>query len=622
MKRLLLLMAMVGVLCGAAAAQVTAASCSTADVQTAINTATEGQTVTIPAGTCTWTTGVTISGKGITVNGAGSGRIVAYDTGTLSLQGSGPLSVAIAGFSPGFSGATFTGGLPVRVFQEGNDPAYMLGTVSSYSGGTLHVTVSSSAGSVSCNAAPCPRWLVATNPATTTKIVNSSSTNPLWSVSEDTSVHTSIGNLQFVAGTISQNIFILNYTSGGQAVLLHDMWMQGNSGNSGPPSGNATMILDNSPWRGVFWNMSFDGYPFNVSTLGAISIQDKANASSNVSWTTASAWGTADTTGQANVYAETNDYHALGYATSTDDQARAVFRYSLYDNAGIGTHGADTSDYGQRYLDVYQNTFVFEGFNNGNTYNMQSWTFLRGGSLAFHNNTVTDLISTDYGTKPNVLMTVYNLQENAGPDPCWGSGGTPGKYYQAPRQVGYGYVTGTGTANYPPGGVTHAHNDSITYVGDPEPVYIWANTSQPLNNLGITDYGGGACTSPDASANYIVAARDYFNTGTAKPGYTAYQYPNPLEGGATLYTLGTSTAGSGSGSVGGTNCSAGSYNTGTAVTCTATAAGGSYLAGWSGTGSASGCSSSCAFTLSANSTVTATFNLGTPAPALFFRQVF
>ena len=155
------------------------------------------------------------------------------------------------------------------------------------------------------------------------------------------------------------------YTAGGQAVLLHDMWMQGNSNNSGPSSGNATMILDNSPWRGVFWNLSFDGYPFNISTLGAISIQDPSNNSGNVSWTTASAWGTADTTGQQNVYAETNDYHALGYATSTDSQGRAVFRYSLYDNSGIGTHGADTSSYGQRYIDLYDNTFVLRATPTG-----------------------------------------------------------------------------------------------------------------------------------------------------------------------------------------------------------------------------------------------------------------
>ena len=52
----------------------TAHSCNTVDVQSAINSAAEGDTVIIPAGTCTWNSGVTISGKGITVAGAGQGE--------------------------------------------------------------------------------------------------------------------------------------------------------------------------------------------------------------------------------------------------------------------------------------------------------------------------------------------------------------------------------------------------------------------------------------------------------------------------------------------------------------------------------------------------------------------
>jgi hypothetical protein len=507
-----------------AEAQVNAASCNTSDVQSAINAATEGQTVTIPAGTCTWTNGVTIAGKGIIVNGAGSGRIIAYDTGSLTVA-TGTLNVAVSGYSPGFSSASFVNGATLKVFELGADTTYMQGTVTGYSGGTLTMNITSTGGS-----GAAPRWLIATVPSSATIIVNSSSTNPLFRITEDTSVHTSVGNIQFVAGTISQNIFIISYASGGQAVLLHDMWMQGNSSNPGPSSGNATMILDNSPWRGVFWNLSFDGYPFNISTLGAISIQDKANASGNVSWTTTSLWGNTDTTGQGNVYAETNDYHALGYATSTDDQARAVFRYSLYDNSGVGTHGADTSAYGQRYIDVNNDTFLFEGYSNGNTFNLQSWVFIRGGSLAFWGNNITNIQSTDYGTKQTVLMTNYNLQEAGLPqNACWGSGThTTGEYYHTPRQAGFGYVTGTGTANYPSDGVNNSSTDSVTYVGDSEPIYMWGNNQVPVTNVSVEDYGGSACTNPDTSANYIVSGRDYFNGTTAKPGYTPYTYPNPL----------------------------------------------------------------------------------------------
>src|SRR5262249_8297586 len=38
---------------------ITAASCSRTDVQAALNRASDGYTVVIPAGTCTWTTGIT-----------------------------------------------------------------------------------------------------------------------------------------------------------------------------------------------------------------------------------------------------------------------------------------------------------------------------------------------------------------------------------------------------------------------------------------------------------------------------------------------------------------------------------------------------------------------------------
>jgi hypothetical protein len=48
-----------------------AASCSLADVQTRINEAADGDTVLIPAGNCTWTSGIATS-KGIIIKGAGA----------------------------------------------------------------------------------------------------------------------------------------------------------------------------------------------------------------------------------------------------------------------------------------------------------------------------------------------------------------------------------------------------------------------------------------------------------------------------------------------------------------------------------------------------------------------
>ncbi len=46
-------------------------SCAESAVQAAVNQATDGYTINVPAGSCTWTTGVTVNGKAITLKGAG-----------------------------------------------------------------------------------------------------------------------------------------------------------------------------------------------------------------------------------------------------------------------------------------------------------------------------------------------------------------------------------------------------------------------------------------------------------------------------------------------------------------------------------------------------------------------
>ncbi len=232
--------------------------------------------------------------------------------------------------------------------------------------------------------------------------------------------------------------------------------------------------------------------------------------------------GTADTTGANNFYVETNDFHALQSAIDNDDNGRAVWRYNLMDNSQFSTHGADTSNYGERHFEFYNNTGVFNAYSDGSTFNLNGWVFIvRGGTFVIANNTLPVLQSGDYGSKPDVNLTVMNLQRNGGPNPCWGAGTSGGALYHVPRQVGMGYVTGNGRDGE--GRTT----DSITYVGDSEPAYIWGNSRTPLN-VALSDYGGTECTNPDRSANYIVLNRDYFNGSTTKPGWTPYTYPHPL----------------------------------------------------------------------------------------------
>jgi len=501
---------------------VTAASCNSGDVQTAINNATEGQTVLIPAGTCTWTSGVTLSGKGINIEGAGSGRIIAYDNGAESLTvGTGTLSVAIAGFSPGFSGSSFTTGETLRVFQNNYQGNYMQGTVTSYSGTTLTMNITTTGGSGSAT-----RWLVATMPSTT--IVNNSTGSYLIQITEDTAFNTSLSGIQFTNASGTAEAVYVGFATGGQAVLIHDDWFQGNS------TSNSIDTHDN---KGVIWNCSFNGSTSSDNLLSVPTVHEHCDAvgGTTTSWSTPSTWGANDTTGLGSIYVETNDFHCL-LMTDADSNSRMVFRYNLMDHSMFTTHGPDTSTWGQRYFELYDNTGVFYPYTNGTTFNVAGWVYLvRGGTFVIFDNTWPALSSEDWGNKSDVDMTVMNLQRNAGPDPCWGQNySTAGQFYHAPRQIGMGYVTGTGTANYPADSVSSATTDSIGYVGDPEPAYIWGNSRAPLN-VAITDYGSsGGCTGTvDTSTNYIVSGRDFY-PNTAKPGYSPYTYPHPLTSGTTV----------------------------------------------------------------------------------------
>lgn len=85
------------------AADISAASCSRSDVQSAINSASDGDRVLVPAGSCTWTSMVSVPNtKGITIQGAGVG----VTTITTNFTAESTLLVIIA---PGNSLARVTG---------------------------------------------------------------------------------------------------------------------------------------------------------------------------------------------------------------------------------------------------------------------------------------------------------------------------------------------------------------------------------------------------------------------------------------------------------------------------------------------------------------------------------
>jgi len=521
-----LLLAFLSLVSLAHSATYTAATCGSADVQSAINLTAEGDTVIVPAGICTWTSGVTISGEGIIVKGQGSGRIIALNQDVLTIA-TGTLSITVQSTRvDGTYPLGPTTGQTLTVFQIGARSNWMQGTVTSFNSGTgaLVMNITSTSGTTASNQQH--HWGVATIPSTS--ITNNGTSGPLFNVTEDTAFHTNISGIKFLQGNTTTSMDVaMNYASGGQAIIIHDCWMEAGGGLS------AIYSYTN---RGLVYNCSFDASPFSMGgdVNSAMSVK-LLSTQATTSWNTISTWGASDTTGQSNFYFETNDVHAYIIAAGTDEGGRLVFRYNFMDNAGFGTHGADTSNYGQRYFEYYNNVGIFVGYSDGfSTFNMaDGWVFNRGGTFVMFDNTLAQIAGgSDIGpTRADAQMTVMNLQRNAGPDPCWGQGTSGGADYHAPRQQGYGFVTGTGKS---PNG-TGSSTDSITYVGDLEPSYIWNNSRVPLTNVYITDYGsssGDSCTGQtDTSANYIVLNRDYYNGTTAKPGYTPYTYPHPLAGG-------------------------------------------------------------------------------------------
>ena len=155
-------------------------------------------------------------------------------------------------------------------------------------------------------------------------------------------------------------------------------------------------------------------------------------------------------------------------------------------------------------------------------------------------------------------------------------------------------VNSSGTGS---GTITGTNCATNTY---PSGTAVTCNASASTGST-FTGWSGGSCTGTGScsftlSSNSVVTANFSLNT----------------------YTFGVSTAGTGSGTTSGTNCTNGTKSFGTAISCSASASTGSTFSGWSGTGSASSCSGTggCAFTLAANTTATATFAINTFALTL------
>ena len=343
----------------------------------------DGDTITIPAGTFTWSTGATIT-KGIKIQGAGSGRVEGTSTSSLTI-GTGSKSFTVR------SGSTingFTVGETVTAHQKYISTNWMKGTVTSWDGTTLVLNITSTSGSGAIVA-----WVFEMD--ATTILVNAGSST-LFTITASNSQSTEIYGIRFTKNPAVPRNFTAEYinvgsVSNGQPVLIHDCRFS---------STIATTYVRHTVNRGIVYKCYFDR-GFNWYDGGTNTI-DNSNglhcdlSSGGTSWTTANTMGDNDTTGLNNIYIE--DCFFTGFHLGLLDfsnNVRGVIRHCVWDNSACTIHGPDTDTDGMRHSEFYDNVGIFDGTFAHEDWvaNMNYWITWRGGSGVVTDNALDNIVS-------------------------------------------------------------------------------------------------------------------------------------------------------------------------------------------------------------------------------------
>ena len=80
-----------------------------------------------------------------------------------------------------------------------------------------------------------------------------------------------------------------------------------------------------------------------------------------------------------------------------------VYRHNVNDSAAIGSHGYDTSAFGNRTFEIYDNRFLFANIDGtGNSFNIDHHIRERGGTGVITDNYFENINSTSWGDKPEI----------------------------------------------------------------------------------------------------------------------------------------------------------------------------------------------------------------------------
>jgi hypothetical protein len=221
--------------------------------------------------------------------------------------------------------------------------------------------------------------------------------------------------------------------------------------------------------------------------------------------------GTLDSGGTKNTYVEDCEFRdvGVGYSLDMSDCARMVVRHCKFINSYIGSHGQESSPFGCRHYEIYNNTFTVPNTSS----NTQDFCWLRGGTGVIFDNS----FDPQY-YKSCVMMQILALTKNEQIG-CQ-------TQYPVPRQVGQGWSGASGSYSYP--GWPANGSGYIT-----DPLYIWNNTKN-ASAAWVTfgDSSPDQCGNNLHSKDFIREGRDYFLNAGAKPGYSSFVYPHPLTSGS------------------------------------------------------------------------------------------
>jgi hypothetical protein len=239
--------------------------------------------------------------------------------------------------------------------------------------------------------------------------------------------------------------------------------------------------------------------------------------------------GAQDTNGLSNTYLEDCEFlnSSIG-CTDFSDNARMVFRHNIVQDAGLGSHGQETSPLGASSFEVYNNTFRI---SSGNPQNIAFWVHVRGGTGVITGN---DMALVPWAGGSQILLTVMSITRSANDN----AGGVfcPVEY-PAPRQTGWSWEDNN--ANW--GRVRG--NPSLLDDGNPgffrpngrgaklDPVYIWDNRgpgAQADTYVVLRPFMPDQCGNGQQLSNYLQRGRDFYVDAGPKPGWTPYTYPHPL----------------------------------------------------------------------------------------------